>query len=661
MELLPLSRLEILMSYKFLFSIIILIFSPLSFSSNSYLALCYHDVRDDVNGIVDHDQMAVSTNNLIAQFEWLKTHNYHAISLDDVIAAKQGKKELPENAFLLTFDDGYKSFYTHVLPLLQEYNYPAVLALVGKWLETPADQDVIYGDHDIKPRSFFLTREEIKHIQQSKLVEIASHSYDLHHGVLANPQGNSQPAATSLQFNKVTNSYESADSFNKRVFNDLKQNNHFIRQLTGQYPRTMVWPYGAYSHLTENMAHSLGLRFSLTLDDGTNSLKTGSTIKRILITGNPSLSDFVYSLHHPLTNDPIRVAHVDLDYVYDPDLAQENRNLDLLLDRIKAMKINTVFLQAFADPDGDGNADALYFPNRHMPVRKDLFNRVAWQLQTRSQVNVYAWMPVLSFVIPGTKNMRVQQFKNDRIAPVESEYLRLSPFNKQTQTLINEIYQDLAMHANFSGLLFHDDAYLNDFEDLSPEALSYAASAFKKPDLTANQLLDSSLSKQWSALKTKELTLFTLRLANQVKYYRPKIKTARNMYANVVMDPKSELWFSQNYPQMLRSYDYTAIMAMPYMEKAPKPLEWLSTLSSKVKKFDPLFTKTLFELQSVDWLTEQAISNQILKSHFRLLMQSGITNIGYYPDKFLDNHPQLKTIQSSLSLNTTPFQAVKND
>ena len=93
----------------------------------------------------------------------------------------------------------------------------------------------------------------------------------------------------------------------------------------------------------------------------------------------------------------MRVAHVDLDYVYDPDPARTDANLGKLVQRIADLGINTVFLQAFADPKGDGNIHELYFPNRHLPMRADLFNRVAWQLRSRGGVAVYAWMPVLAF------------------------------------------------------------------------------------------------------------------------------------------------------------------------------------------------------------------------------------------------------------------------
>jgi len=36
------------------------------------------------------------------------------------------------------------------------------------------------------------------------------------------------------------------------------------------------------------------------------------------------------------------------------------------------MRVNTVYLQAFSTQTGTANADAMYFPNRHLPVRSDL-------------------------------------------------------------------------------------------------------------------------------------------------------------------------------------------------------------------------------------------------------------------------------------------------
>ena len=56
----------------------------------------------------------------------------------------------------------------------------------------------------------------------------------------------------------------------------------------------------------------------------------------------------------------IRAAQIDLDYIYDPDPVAQERNLGVLLDRIQALEISHVFLQAFADPDADGGAERLF-------------------------------------------------------------------------------------------------------------------------------------------------------------------------------------------------------------------------------------------------------------------------------------------------------------
>ncbi|MDA4189243.1 poly-beta-1,6-N-acetyl-D-glucosamine N-deacetylase, partial [Escherichia coli] len=69
--------------------------------------------------------------------------------------------------------------------------------------------------------------------------------------------------------------------------------------------------------------------------------------------------------------------------------------------------------------------------------------------------------------------------------------------------------------------------------------------------------------KQWTRFKSRALTDFTLELSARVKAIRgPHVKTARNIFALPVTQPESEAWFAQNYADFLKSYDWTAIMAM---------------------------------------------------------------------------------------------------
>lgn len=58
--------------------------------------------------------------------------NYSIISLEELIVCLNNKKVLPQNAALLTFDDGYKDHYTYAFPILMKYNLTGVFYIPTK-------------------------------------------------------------------------------------------------------------------------------------------------------------------------------------------------------------------------------------------------------------------------------------------------------------------------------------------------------------------------------------------------------------------------------------------------------------------------------------------------------------------------------------------------
>lgn len=637
-------------------------------SRNDFTAICYHSVRTLSQGDLSPDQFALASEHLLAQFEWLHANDFHPVSFDDILNAHKGVKPLPDKAVLLSFDDGYRNFYTTIYPLLKLYNYPAIFALVGSWLEVKPEDMVQYGEETLS-RAHFLTWPQIKEMQDSGLVEFASHSYDLHRGILGNPQGNEQPAAITRKYDLQNQTYESDSHFKKRIHDDLARNSRLMEEKTGVRPRIIVWPYGAYSKETQEIAASLGMEYNFLLgEEQDNSIDTPQLITRELIEANPNTEDFAYMLNRTLRPDPERMVHIDLDYVYDDDPAQLARNLDLLLDRIKAYDISTVYLQAFADPDGNGNVDALYFPNRYLPMRADLFNRVSWQLRTRTGVQVYAWMPVLAFDLGEDHYTQygVKEFSKQSLRSSQASYKRLSPFHATNRKIIHEIYADLGRYTHFYGILFHDDAYLTDFEDFSTPALDYYRQHGIKAtleEMTSTPHLVSRLA----TLKTEYLIDFTHELADTLRIYRPELRTSRNMYVRPVLQPESEQWFAQNLEKFVANYDTTAIMAMPYMEQVTTShRQWftqlLHTVKTRIPPFDPKNPKTpnlskvLFELQAVDWEKKQPIPDSVLVEQIQFLLQNGINKVGYYPDTFHKNEPDLEQIRAVFSLRTFPYR-----
>ena len=591
---------------------------------NQFLVLAYHDVEDDA---ADQRYLSVRTSALNEQISWLLHNGYHIISVQDILDAHNGKKTLPPKAVLLSFDDGYSSFYTRVWPLLQAWNVPALWAPVGSWVDTPANQKVNFGGL-MTPRDRFATWDMVRELSRSPLIEIGSHTWASHYGIPANPQGSREPAIANRFYDKATGRYETDRQFNQRIGDDVRKVTEKITQVTGKAPRAWVWPYGAANGTSLAIARQQGYQLAFTLEDGLGNVQDLGNIPRLLIAGNPSLKAFASTVSQVQEHDPVRVMHVDLDYVYDPDPAQQTQNINKLIQRVYDMKISHVFLQAFADPQGDGRIKALYFPNRRLPVRADLFNFVSWQLQTRAGVKVFAWMPVLSFDLdPALPRVQRQDRQTGQLREATEPYIRLSPWDPQVRQQVTDIYEDLARYASFNGILFHDDAVLTDVDDGA-----------------------QSTTRQ----KSQTLIGFTHALSLAVKHIRgPQIKTARNMFALPILQPESEAWFAQNLDDFLAEYDWTVPMAMPLMESisADESDAWLTRLVKAVATRPGALDKTIFELQSRDWdkKPQRAVSDSQLAQWMRVLQLNGVKNYGYYPDDFINNQPDITRIRPVFS------------
>ena len=619
----------------------------------------YHEITDHKDALIP--SYAVTTQQFSEHIDWLQKNGYHFINVDQLLKAHQGKYTLPTKPVLLTVDDGYQSFYQNAYPIIRAKKIPVVLAVVGSWLEPKADQKVDFGGDEIT-RNKILSWNELKEMQNSGFVEIASHSYHLHRGVTANPQANSEPAAITRIYDLKTKTYESDASYRTRVYQDLKKNNDLLKAHGLRSPRVMVWPYGRYNMQLVQISKQLGMPITITLDDGADHAKQSiQNMGRILIQGNMSTNALAQEiknreLNFNDNNRPQKIMHVDLDYIYDPDPQQQERNLGNLLDRINGMGVKTVYLQAFSDPDANGSADMVYFPNRHIPMRADLFNRVAWQIQTRTPVQrLYAWMPLLAWELPKSDPVSkelvlTQQAKADE--HLNMGYIRLSPYSPKARQAIKEIYQDLAKSTPFDGLLFHDDVTLSDYEDASPQALAAYAKQGLPTDLAQIRGNDDKLQK-WTAYKTRTLDDFAMELAGEVRQYQPYLMTARNLYAQVALNPYAENWYAQSLEESLKRYDFTAIMAMPYMEQVDNPEKFYTDIMDRVKQYPNGIKKTVMELQAINWRNDQKIPSEEMAATIKSLYQQGAMHIAYYPDDPIKQHPDVETMRKAFALKSS--------
>ena len=623
--------------------------------SSQLTVLGYHEIADAKASLIP--EYAVTPTMFVRQIDWLRNNGFHFVSVDDVLADRAGLKRLPEKAILLTFDDGYRSVYDYAWPILKMFRIPAVIAVVGKWEDSVGQVDF---DGRSKPRDYFMTWDELREMSASGLVEVASHSYDLHRGIDGNPQGNRQPATVTRHYHKETKHYESEADYEKRIAADLKANSDAIRKHVGRAPRVIAWPFGRYNRVLRETATRLGMPIGLNLEDGANTASTPLWgLRRILIERDMNLWDLgreikIRNLDRTDNDRPQKIAHVDLDFIYDEDEAQQERNLGHLLDRLTWLGVTTVYLQAYSDPDANGSAGEVYFPNRHIPMRADLFNRVAWQIRTRTPVRrLYAWMPLLAWELPASSPAArdvVVTLPSEKRGHLNMGYRRLTPFSPTARKVIREIYEDLARSAQFEGVLFHDDITLSDYEDGSSFGLAQYRS-WGLPGSIEEIRKSDDLVGRWTILKINALDNFALEMADVVRQQQPALVTARNLYAQVALNPRAEVWYSQAYENSLARYDFTAIMAMPYMENDPDPKTFYANMVARAKERPNGLRKTVFELQSVDWRHDQKpIPTEEMVETVKQLYRAGAMHVGYYPDMLFENHPAPAQMRAVFSL-----------
>ena len=219
-------------------------------------------------------------------------------------------------------------------------------------------------------------------------------------------------------------------------------------------------------------------------------------------------------------------------------------------------------------------------------------------------------------------------------------YPRLSPFSPRARKAIREVYEDLWRSSTIDGILFHDDVTLSDYEDGSPWALK-AYRAWGLPASVEAIRADPAKMARWTTRKTDALDSFAMELAQVVRDEQPGLLTARNLYAQVALNPSAQEWYSQSLAASLAHYDYTAIMAMPYMEQAADPQAFLHAIVDRVAGQGPnAMKKVVIELQTVDWRRQDApIPSAELADEIRQLYAWGVQNVAYYPDNLYRNNP----------------------
>jgi peptidoglycan/xylan/chitin deacetylase (PgdA/CDA1 family) len=199
-------------------------------TSDAYVAsiLVYHRF-----GPVASDAMTVRTQTFRGQLAWLRDHGRPIVPLRQVVDSVRGIGTAPPpRAVVLTVDDGHRTVFTEMWPVVRDYGVPVTL--------------FIYPSA-ISNASYAMTWEELATLQQTGLFDVQSHTYW-------------HPNFKTERRTLLPSAYDAL------VSTQLARSRAVLASKVGGGVDLVAWPFGIYDDDLLGRAAACGYVAGLTLD-----------------------------------------------------------------------------------------------------------------------------------------------------------------------------------------------------------------------------------------------------------------------------------------------------------------------------------------------------------------------------------------------------------
>ncbi|MCX6073242.1 MAG: polysaccharide deacetylase family protein [Campylobacterales bacterium] len=208
--------------------LILLFFGTFVYSAASIPILCYHRF-----GIEVKDSMTIKIQTFKSQLEWLRMNGYTVISLDTAARYIKGEvQSIPFKSIVITVDDGHKSVYIDMLPLIIKYKFPITL--------------FIYPSA-ISNATYAMTWEQLRQLEETKLFQVESHTY------------------WHPNFKKEKQKL-SAEEYEKFVTIQLVKSKSVLEKKMGHSITYLAWSFGIYDDDLLKKAQSVGYEMAFSID-----------------------------------------------------------------------------------------------------------------------------------------------------------------------------------------------------------------------------------------------------------------------------------------------------------------------------------------------------------------------------------------------------------
>lgn len=210
-----------------LFLVVLLSTSTALHAQEGVTVLVYHRFGPTVA-----DSMTVTTPVFEAQLKYLRDNGYVFVPLRDVVAFVAGRGSVPARAVAITADDGHRSVFTDMKPMVERYRIPVTL--------------FIYPSA-ISNASYALTWDQLTQLKATGLFEIESHTY----------------WHPNFHIEKRRLSPEAYQAFTKI---QLTKSRQVLERRFAATVDELAWPFGIYDDELIAMAREAGYVAGFTIE-----------------------------------------------------------------------------------------------------------------------------------------------------------------------------------------------------------------------------------------------------------------------------------------------------------------------------------------------------------------------------------------------------------
>ena len=213
--------------------------------------LMYHKVLNSKKS-----KYIVSEKQLEADFLRLKQDGYETVFLSQVIDWVDGRGDLPPKPIVLTFDDGHYNNFHYALPLAQKHGIKFMIFPV-----TSFSQHTIRTNEPNNANYSHLTFEQMNQAVQTGLVEIGSHTHNMH--------------KFKPRFGIAKVGQETTATYKENLVADIATSLELIEEAGVPRPKSFAYPFGKYSKESRDILREMGFRAMLTCSEKVNTITQG--------------------------------------------------------------------------------------------------------------------------------------------------------------------------------------------------------------------------------------------------------------------------------------------------------------------------------------------------------------------------------------------------